>query len=416
MNGTLTDLRPIAASQRIEAMDVLRGFALLGILLMNIEAFVGPLLGSLTGLDPSLTGADRWVDAAIYILVQGKFYTLFSLLFGMGFAVMMERAKASGTPFVGLYLRRTLALLGIGLTHALLIWSGDILVTYALMGFLLLLFFRNTPQSRLPKWGIALALLPGLVGLFFGLMAELAQTNPAAAAAIGKSLAAQQTTIDALIQGQRLAYGSGSFSEAVTQRSADFGFMMGFIMMFGWNILGMFLLGAWFVRSGAISRPSDFESLYHKLRWLALPSGLTLVIFAFIIEPTVSMSRMDASSGTVGLLNIAGAMLMCLGYVAWIMRGLQSSALAPRLALMAPAGRMALSNYLSQSIVCTLIFYGYGLGYFEQLPRAWQLPFAFALWGAQLVFSRWWFTRFAIGPAEYLWRWATYGKRPKFVS
>ena len=92
-------LAPVAATERIEAMDVLRGFALLGILLMNIEGIVGPLLGAMTGVDPALTGADRWVDALIYVFVQGKFYPLFSLLFGMGFAVMMQRAVDAGRPF-----------------------------------------------------------------------------------------------------------------------------------------------------------------------------------------------------------------------------------------------------------------------------------------------------------------------------
>ena len=175
MTSESQTLGPIEGTARIEAMDVLRGFALLGILLMNLEAFVGPLLGSVTGLDPRLTGADAWVDALIFIFVQGKFYTLFSLLFGMGFAVMMQRASASGRPFVGLYLRRTLVLLAIGLVHALLIWSGDILVTYALIAFVLLAFFRNTPQSRLPKWGVFWALFPALLMIFFGMLTDLAR-------------------------------------------------------------------------------------------------------------------------------------------------------------------------------------------------------------------------------------------------
>src|SRR5690606_1516260 len=102
-----TVLRPIDAAERIGTMDVVRGFALLGILLMNIEAFAGPMMNALSGLDPALTGADRIADAAIYILLQGKFYTLFSLLFGMGFAVMSQRAEARGQGFGGIYLRRS---------------------------------------------------------------------------------------------------------------------------------------------------------------------------------------------------------------------------------------------------------------------------------------------------------------------
>ena len=128
-----TPLAPIAPAERIAALDVLRGFALVGILLMNMEAFAGPMVRALTGLDPTLTGVNRLTDGLIYFFVQGKFFTLFSLLFGMGFAMMVQRAEVAGRPFAGLYWRRSLALLGIGLAHSLLIWSGDILVPYALL-------------------------------------------------------------------------------------------------------------------------------------------------------------------------------------------------------------------------------------------------------------------------------------------
>lgn len=409
-------LGPIASTARIQAMDVLRGYALLGILLMNMEGFVGPLMASISGLNPTLTGADAWVDSLIFIFVQGKFYTLFSLLFGMGFAVMMQRALASGRPFAGIYLRRTIVLLMIGLIHAIFIWAGDILVSYALVAFALLLFFRNTPQTRLPKWGIFFALLPGALMIVFGLLTDLAKMNPEVAAQIAKSGAAQQMMMDGSIASERTAYGSGSYMDAIAQRWETLKMMMGFLVFFGANILGMFLLGAWFVRSGAISRPNDFSSLYSKLRWLAFPAGLAMVVWAFWMQPTKSMAEMSLQSGFVEFLHFTGSLLMCLGYVAWVIKGLQSSSISPRLALLAPAGRMALSNYLTQSIVCTLIFYSYGLGYFEQLPRAWQLPFAVAFWSLQLLLSRWWLARYTMGPAEYVWRWLTYGKQPKFVS
>jgi uncharacterized protein len=381
-------LGPIASTARIQAMDVLRGFALLGILLMNMEGFVGPLMASISGLNPTLTGADAWVDSLIFIFVQGKFYTLFSLLFGMGFAVMMQRTLASGRPFAGVYLRRTIVLL----------------------------FFRNTPQTRLPKWGIFFALLPGALMIVFGLLTDMAKMNPEAAEQIAKSGAAQQMMMDGSIASERTAYGSGSYMDAIAQRWETLKMMMGFLAFFGANILGMFLLGAWFVRSGAISRPNDFSSLYSKLRWLAFPAGLAMVVWAFWMQPTKAMAEMSLQSGFVEFLHFTGSLLMCLGYVAWVIKGLQNSSISPRLALLAPAGRMALSNYLTQSIVCTLIFYSYGLGYFEQLPRTWQLPFAVAFWSLQLLLSRWWLARYTMGPAEYVWRWLTYGKQPKFVS
>lgn len=408
---TETTLAPLPADERIQAMDVLRGFALLGILLTNIEGMVGPLNASLTGLDQGLTGADRWADALVYIFVQGKFYPLFSLLFGMGFAVMMARAAAAGRPFFAVYLRRVLALLAIGLAHALLVWSGDILTTYALIAVLLLACFRRTPQSRLPKWAIFFILVPSLLVGLFGLLGSAAQLDPTAAAQMNLALAEQRSEMDAMLEAQRAAYGSGSFADALAQRHEDLAVMMGNLLLMGWQILGLFLLGSWFVRSGAIARPQQFPRLYQRLRWVALPIGLAMTLLSFRILPTMDFGRLDIASSAAMVLAMLGGMLMCLGYLAWIVKGLQSAS-APRLGLLAPAGRMALSNYLMQSIVCTTLFYGYGLGYFEQLPRAWQVPFVLAFFALQVVLSHAWLSRFRFGPAEWLWRAATYLRLP----
>lgn len=404
---------PVTAAERIQAMDVLRGFALLGILLMNIEAFVRPVLAATTGLDPALTGADRWTDALIYILVQGKFYTLFSLLFGMGFAVMMARAQASGSSFGALYLRRTLVLLVIGLAHMVLIWSGDILTVYGLVALALLLF-RHWEPSRLLKWGVMFFVLPAAMLLALGGLASLAQQDPASAAEMEQSLATQASIMNGALEAQREAFGSGSYGQAVARRIDDLSFMLTHVVMVtGWQILGLFLIGAWFVRSGAITRPLEFPGLYRGFRLIAFPVGLGLMLVSFWIMPTAEFGRMDLVWGLGNALAMIAGLLMSLGYLGWLVGGLQSSGTASRLlAMLAPAGRMALTNYLLQSIVCTLVFYGYGMGYFEQLPRAWQVPFALALFAVQLAFSHWWLARFRFGPFEWVWRAATYRSLP----
>ncbi|WP_079726208.1 DUF418 domain-containing protein [Pseudoxanthomonas indica] len=402
-----TRLQPVAARERIESMDVLRGFALLGILLMNIEAFVGPMIPALTGLNPQLTGADRIADALIYIFVQGKFYTLFSLLFGMGFAVMSQRAEARQQPFAGIYLRRTLGLLVIGLIHTLLIWSGDILLTYALLAFVLLAF-RGVSSKWLPWLAIGAYLLPmGFVTLF-GVLGELASLSPQGAQEWNAQMATMASQMAAMEQGQRAAYGSGTYLQAVAQRAQDTGFMLSNIMMMGPLIFAMYLFGAWFVRSGAIAHPERFPRLYACLRWLALPIGLASMLASFVIHPTMEFDRMDMGTVFAFCASLLGSLLMAMGYLAWIVRALQSPTWARPLHWLAPAGRMALTNYLLQSIVCTLIFYGYGLGYFEQLSRAWQVPFVLAVFAVQVLLSRWWLARFRFGPAEWLWRTVTY--------
>ena len=405
-------LAPVAASERIETMDVLRGSALLGILLMNIEAFVGPMMEALTGVNPRFSGADRWVDAAIYVLVQGKFITLFSLLFGMGFAVMLERAQTRGSSGAWLYARRLLALIGIGLVHAILIWSGDILLTYALVGFLLLLFFRRTPVSRLPKWGVALYLLPLLLTWLWAVSSLLAQQDPQAVAEMQKAMTGQGQQMTALSEAQRLAYGSGTYMQAVAQRSDDTGTMLGFLVFFGPAVLGMFLFGAWFVRSGVIRDPGAHLPLFRHLLTLGFAVGLPLMLWSTWTHPTMSFSGISLGSAAAQSAAQVANGLMCFGYFAGIVLLMQQPAWSQRLRWLAPAGRMALTNYLLQSVICTLVFYNYGLGYFEQLPRAWQPLFVIAVFALQVVFSRWWLSKFRYGPVEWLWRWLTYLQRP----
>ena len=413
MDARTDMLMPVAPGERIVAMDAVRAFALLGILLMNIEGMVGPLFGSITGVNPALTGADRVADTLIYLLVQGKFYTLFSLLFGMGFAVMMARADAAGRPFTALYLRRTFALLAIGLLHLLLLWSGDILVNYALMALVLLAVFRATPVHRLPWWGVALYLAPATIMALGGAMGSLAQLDPTAAADMAKGLAEQERAMADALAAQRATYGGSDYFAAMARRWDDFTMFIGYLPVMGAHILGMFLLGAWFVRSGAIQRPQDFPRLYAGMRWVALPVGLAAMLLAWWRVPTVDFGRMDLESGMASVLTAIANLLMCLGYLAWLLRGLNGGGLAARaLAWIAPAGRMALTNYLTQSLVCTTIFAGYGLGYFEELPRAWQVPFALALFALQVVASRAWLARFRHGPVEWGWRALTYGRLP----
>ena len=403
---------PVAAGERVEVMDVLRGVALLGILLMNIEAFVGPLMESVTGVNTRFTGADRWMDAAIYVLVQGKFIAMFSLLFGMGFAVMLERANATGASGTWLYARRLLALLGIGLVHALLIWSGDILLTYALLGFVLLLCFRRTRVSRLPKWGIALYLLPLLLTWAMAGFAALSQLDPQAAAEFQKGMAAQAQQMNALIDGERLAFGTGSYMQAVAQRATDTGAMLGFLVFFAPTLLGVFLFGAWFMRSGTIRDSAAHLPLFRRLRNIGFGIGLPLMLWSAWTHPTMSFSEMSLGSAAAQAAAQVANLLMMLGYVSAIVLAMQLPTWAGRLRWLAPAGRMALTNYLMQSVVCTLVFYGYGLGYFERLPRAWQPVFVLALFALQVMFSRWWLARYRFGPMEWLWRWMTYAKRP----
>ncbi|MFT4249060.1 MAG: DUF418 domain-containing protein [Pseudomonas sp.] len=397
--------QPVAPGERIALLDVLRGFALLGIGLMNIEAFVGPLNAALTGLDPALSGADKWTDALVCILVQGKFYTLFSLLFGMGFAVMAQRAEQAGRPFVAFYARRSLGLLVIGLLHALLVWSGDVLVSYALLA-MLLLAFRPLPTRWLPVVALLIYLCAPLMVTAYGALGSLMQADPATAADWRRTLAQIGQQAAATVEAQRVAYGGGSYAQAVAQRVRDLGETLRGLMVNGPTMFGMFLLGGWFARAGVVQAPQRHARLFALLRRGAWPLGLAAMLASFALAPYMDPGRLDLRLASAFALSCVAGLLMCLGYLGWVVRWRQA------LAWLAPAGRMALSNYVLQSLLCTWVFYGYGLGYFERMPRVWQVPFVIVLFALQVAASRLWLRWFRFGPLEWVWRAFTYLRWP----
>lgn len=388
------------------ALDVLRGFALFGILLVNFEWFTRALPEIVLGPAPGHAGLDRAVDFAISTLATGKFYAIFSMLFGAGFALMLDRATTREAPFWGTYLRRLAMLAVIGALHVTLVWAGDILLTYAIVGFLMVLLFRSTPTPRLWKWALALILLPMLLAGFFGLLMGLAQMDPNAAAAISAEMAKSRAELDAAIEASRNAYAAGSFGEVVAQRWRDWAFGASHFLFWVPPILGYFLLGRWLLATGRLTDAAAHAGWYSRMRLfgigLGLPlsaAGVGLMLGQNVMLPTPRLA------GATALISI-GALLLSLGWLSCVVPA------ARALAWLAPGGRMALTNYLVQSLFWTFVFYGYGLGLWEQVPR-WSHPLlVIGFFALQVLASRWWLARFRFGPAEWLWRAATYGQWP----
>ncbi|MDH0173075.1 DUF418 domain-containing protein [Stenotrophomonas maltophilia] len=396
VNSASSSLQPVASGDRIAVLDILRGAALLGILLMNMEAFSGPLDLAFTGIDVRWQGIDYWADAFVYVFVQGKFFTLFSLLFGAGFAVMVQRAETAGREFTPFYLRRSAGLMLIGLCHALLVWSGDILVLYALAS-LPLLACREAPRSWLPWMGVIVYLGGAAMMLLLGAMVSLATPQDA-----------QQMLVDAQqsIARERMVYGHGNWIQACIQRLHEFGSSMGALLITGPAVLGMFLIGSGLAGSGALAAPERHPRLFAALRWVALPLGLLVTVLGVAWKPYLAPGAYDLGVTSAMALVMIGALPMCLGYLAWIVQW------RARLGWLAPVGRMALTHYLGQSLLCTWVFYHHGLGYFDVMPRSVQLLFAVLLFAAQVALSHAWLRRFRFGPMEWLWRAMTYRQWP----
>lgn len=402
---TGTTLAPLAAPERLDNLDVLRGLALLGIALMNVEYFTAPLMDISEGIAPDARGLDWLADSFVYVFVRGKFWTLFSLLFGMGFAVLLGRAEAAGRGFVPLYLRRTVGLLLFGLAHALLIWSGDILVSYALTALVLMLFFRNVPAERSWKWGAWIwGAMVGLM-LLFGAMMMVGDgvSDPNAA----ESAAA----VADLREAEIAAYSGGSYAEATAMRLRYFAHAVAFNAFLVPLVLGMFLVGAWLVRSGAMARPAEHRRMFVRLGWIGGLGGLGLTLASVAVNANPATIGQPSPDAVIAMaLHMAGSPLMALAYVSIVVLALQRG--ATWLRALAPAGRMALTNYIAQSLIGTWVFYGHGLGLWGQVPRAWQVLGVVVVFVLQLAASRWWLARFRHGPLEWGWRAFTYWQLP----
>lgn len=238
--------------------------------------------------------------------------------------------------------------------------------------------------------GVALMLLVG------------AMVSMASAEEVRGMLAEAQQSIDL----QRQVYGQGSWAQATVQRLSEFGTSMGALLITGPEVLGMFLIGSWFAGSGALATPERFPRLYAVLRWGALPLGLVVTLLGVAWKPYLAPGAYNLPVTAAMALVTIGGLPMCLGYLAWIVHW------RARLAWLAPVGRMALTHYLGQSLLCTWTFYHYGLGRFETMPRSVQLLFALLLFAAQVVFSHLWLRHFRFGPIEWVWRAMTYRQWP----
>jgi uncharacterized protein len=399
-------MSPVSLSERIEYLDVLRGAALFGILAANMRAFNSPLA---TYVDHSLmwTGtADRIVQGLIDLLISGKFITLFSLLFGIGFAVQMDRAADRGVLPGRFYLRRLTFLLCMGLAHAFFLWWGDVLYTYALMGFLLYLF-RKCSQRTLLIWSATLYCWPLLA---FGAMV--------AATAVGAQIPMPERTTPEELQRIVAVYSGGAYSQIFQERLKELAFGVFGLFFYYLRILGIFLFGLWLWRTGFIRRLGEWASLLRRCRnWgflIGLLGNAAVVAIMEIYHPDPMTP--SALNYLVLAASSIGVPALSLAYASTLALLLRGPAWQSRLRPFAAIGRTALTNYLLQTVVCTTLYYSWGLGLYGKVGPLVGLVVTLLVYTAQIPLSRWWLHRHNFGPMEWIWRVLTYGRLPSGPS
>ncbi|MDX2115102.1 MAG: DUF418 domain-containing protein [Planctomycetota bacterium] len=415
---------PIGQADRLETVDVLRGFALLGILPMNLPFFADT---SAAFFNPALSGGFTGVNYALWlfghVFFELKMMSIFSMLFGAGLIVMNERSAAAGRSLAAVYYRRIGWLLVIGLAHAYLLWYGDILVTYALCGLALYPLRRLKPLP-LVALGAALLLTGMLVqfglGLGFDFLRGMADEvshmtlqgeTPARwqrdAAEQWAEISADFMPGAAALAAERADYLQGGWDlfnrRAGESLSAQ---LEGFAFFSLWRAGGLMLIGMALMKSGFL-RGALPSRVYALVAALGLSIGTPLIVWGAARNQEANFDIVHMF--TEGLLtNAVGSLLMMLAYASLIALVCRSGALPALRRGLAGVGRMALTNYLMQSVLCTTLFYGYGLGLFGALDRVGWWYVVLVIWAFQLGTSRLWLEHFRFGPAEWAWRSLTY--------
>ncbi len=399
---------PLLNNERADILDILRGFALLGILLANSAVFSFYVMqnpGVTAGF--STAAIDKWLAWVHYVFIDGKFYSLFSLLFGIGFSIIFLRNKNAGRNGLTIFYRRLFVLLLFGIAHCLLIWDGDILMFYAIVGIFLPLF-RNVSDKTLLILAICLLLSP----LIFDLLKVLSD---------GK-LNVSKPFLEAAVARDKVIGLSEENAATWLLVNKDYKHILDWNssgIWFGWylrmdsnrpvKVLAMFLLGLYIGRHQIFMQLKQFKPMLKKVQWLGwglgIPAGLLHAYFE------MDGKRLPAASGLFDTLFYAlNVAPLALGYAATIALWYVNGKMIPQLKPLRHVGRMALTNYFMQSIMAIAIYYGIGMGLGAKFGPAFFMPIAIGIFFRQVIYSKIWMTYFNYGPLEWIWRMLTYGR------
>ncbi|MCT6926081.1 DUF418 domain-containing protein [Metasolibacillus sp.] len=383
--------QPTLMHERVHTIDILRGVSLLGILLVNMFGFYLP--------QPHIDIAYWFTEAkdimwrqTLDIYVQSSFYPLFSMLFGYGLAMQYMKSQRTGSNFYKFAPKRLFILFGIGLIHAFLIWWGDILVTYAFCGFFLIALMRLKSS-----WMVALAIMLNALLHGFILFALSIQ-------GIANMEKTAQFVDITMVQNAIVAYGTGTWSDAFTQRLADLSVQMSLGAWFAslFTILPYMLIGAAAAKWRLIERAKELKVMWLMLAIIGIGLGLFIKSAPYMLTYTNLLDYVKV---------FVGGPILALGYTAAIVVICLLPFALKLLSPFAKLGRMSMTMYIMQSIVCTFIFYNFGLGLYGKMSVQMGTYMALGIFAAQLVIAELWLSKFAQGPLEAIIKRFTYGEK-----
>jgi len=384
-------------SQRIRSLDLIRGIAVLGILFMNIASF--SMIGS-AYINPTLMGgmegANKLVHDFNFLFANQKFMTLFSILFGAGIILFTDRLRQKGFSEPKYYYKRTFFLFIFGMIHAYLIWFGDILVAYAICGSLAFLLRKKKARTLFILGGI-IFLVPALMNAMWYANVNVDSINESVTWWVKDDFAIQEEL-------SKLRGGFMDVQEIRTMGAMEMQTLL-FAYHTFWRAFSLMLIGMGLYKLDIV-QGSKTKSFYLKLL-LGLPLGLAMSYYGLSASYAHDW---DAAHGFVfgDMFNYVGSLFTALGYLALICLWSKSNILEGLKSLLRKAGRMAFTNYILTSVICTFLFFGYGFGYVGTFDRLEQLITVFVVWLILLLFTHFYSKKYSQGPLEKLWRNLTY--------
>ncbi len=384
---------PISKQERIVPIDIIRGFALLGIFLVNMAAFHSPVFMISY---PEYTGSDFWLDLFLQMFVQTKFYTIFSFLFGLGFFIFMSRAEQKGLRMNRLFSRRLLVLLLFGAAHFIFLWFGDILHTYALAGFFLLLFYRRKTKTLL-IWAFSLLFVfHALISLQFF-----------APASMVKEYQMMDKEKEQKITDYVDMYQNANYVDWVSYRlETELIPTISNLPIILFPVLAMFLFGLYAGKIGIFQNATAHLPQIKKIWGITLVLSIPLVTFLACLKLDI-IDYGVYTQNAIQLFTSLSGLTLCFFYTSSIMLLLRKELWQKLLRPLAFTGQMALTNYLTQTFISTFIFLG--LNYYGKVSLVTGTLICIVIYACQIGFSYVWLKNFRFGPFEWLWRSLTYG-------
>jgi uncharacterized protein len=429
---------PVAEQERIAMLDVLRGVAIFGILLANILIFAFPAQTAGATREP-VSGADAATSLFIALLIEGKFYTLFSLLFGMGLALQSARADQHTRQFRVIYLRRISVLFVIGTVHGVFFFAADILAFYAVVALIAIPFRKLAPKTLLatgvalyaagtlalgayvtmsptgampadPNWHEVLEMRRAALDEWNDTPAALSANDNPFIVRIIRLLPVAELEFYEFMADEHRIFSSGTFGEMAHHRAATI-FLVGMplkLIFVSWRVLALFLIGMYFVRSSLLTRGDRSPREWKNLALSAFALGMILQLIGGVTQPAMGESVAFTAVALTGIL--VGTVVLSLSYAAAVALVTATKGGTLLVRAFAAVGRTALTNYLGQSIICAVVFYSLGLGLFGQLEVTEALALTIPIFSVQLIVSTLWLRAFRFGPMEWLWRTLSYGR------